>query len=541
MNKFLFAPAYGLYYLFARHLPCSDLPYSLGAKHLRRGLCKAMLKKMGKNVNIEHGAFFASGKDIEIGNNSGLGLNCRVAGPLKIGNDVMMGPNVMIFTQNHETENVQKPMRLQTAPKKGVTIGNDVWIGANVIILPGVNVGDGAILAAGAVVTKDVEPYSVVGGNPAKEIKKRPFDAEAVKPRVLYLINHAGKAGTEKYVLNLVKAYHGKRAHCYFAYNEPGLLSEQMAELGIPSFQITMRSSFDKKAAKQLAQICRDNNIDVIHAQYPRENYIAVQSKKYFNVPKVVYTCHLTLKNPFWYRPFNRYITNRNHKIIAVCNNGADLLVGNGVRREKIDVIFNGIVPEEYKPLPSTIREELGISEDTFVITTLARYHMAKGLDYFTDSVAKLKKIAKRPFVVLYAGDGELFEDIKAQIKRLGLENEIRQLGFRSDADNILRGSDIFVNSAKCYEALSFAILEALSRKLPVVATNIGGNGDILSDQNDCGLLVEYGDTDAMASAICRMMEDEEFYNRCSENALRAINDVFNLNKILDDTFAVYH
>ncbi|MBQ4159449.1 MAG: glycosyltransferase, partial [Clostridia bacterium] len=386
MNKLFFAPAYGLYYLFARHLPCSDLPYSLGAKYLRRGLCKAMFKQMGKNVNIEHGAFFASGRDIEIGNNSGLGLNCRVAGPLKIGNDVMMGPNVMIFTQNHETENIEKPMRLQTAPKKGVTIGNDVWIGANVTILPGVTVGDGAILGAGAVVTKDVEPYSIVGGNPAKLIKKRPFDAEAVKPRVLFLINHAGKAGTEKYVLNLVKAYNGTRAHCYFAYNEPGLLSEQMQELGIPSFRVTMRSSFDKKAAKQLAQICRDNNIDVIHAQYPRENYIAVQSKKYFDVPKVVYTCHLTLKNPFWYRPFNRWITNKNHKIISVCNNGRDLLAQNGVRREKIDVIFNGIVPEEYKEIPSTIREELGISEDTFVISTLARYHIAKGLDFFTDS-----------------------------------------------------------------------------------------------------------------------------------------------------------
>ncbi len=538
MNKFFFPVAYGLYYLFARHLPCSDLPYSLGAKQLRRLLCKAMFKSMGKNVNIEHGAFFASGRDIEIGNNSGLGLNCRVTGPLKIGNDVMMGPNVMIFTQNHETENILKPMRLQTAQKKAVTIGNDVWIGANVMILPGVTIGDGAILAAGAVVTKNVAPYSIVGGNPAKEIKKRTSDAQAVMPRILYLINHAGKAGTEKYVLNLVNAYHGKRAHCFFAYNEPGLLSEQMHQLGIPSFQFEMKNSFDLKAAKQLAQYCRDNNIDVIHTQYPRENYIAVLSKRYFCGPKVVYTCHLTLKNPFWYRPFNRYITNRNHKIISVCNNGADLLVQNGVRREKIEVIFNGIVPEEYKNLPSTIREELGIAPDTFVITTLARYHMAKGLDFFTDAVAKLKQIAKRPFVVLYAGDGELFDDIRAQIKRLGLEKEILQLGFRADADNILRGSDIFVNSAKCYEALSFAILEALSHKLPVVATDVGGNSDILN--NDCGLLVPYGDTDAMAKAICRLMDEPELYERYSENALKAIFEVFNLNKIFDDTFAVY-
>lgn len=164
---------YFLYYCFARHLPGSDLPYSFGAKYIRRVLAKGMLSGFGKNVNIEHGAFFASGKDIFIGDNSGLGLNCRITGPLTIGNDVMMGPNVSIFTQNHETQDLTKPMRLQTAPKFAVTVGDDVWIAANVIILPGINIGNHAIIGAGAVVTKDVPDYAVVGGNPARIIKYR--------------------------------------------------------------------------------------------------------------------------------------------------------------------------------------------------------------------------------------------------------------------------------------------------------------------------------------------------------------------------------
>lgn len=86
----------------------------------------------------------------------------------------MMGPDVMIFTSNHETSRTDTPMRLQgTAKIKPVTIGDDVWIGARVIILPGVTIGQGAILAANAVVTKDVPEYAVVGGNPAKLIKFR--------------------------------------------------------------------------------------------------------------------------------------------------------------------------------------------------------------------------------------------------------------------------------------------------------------------------------------------------------------------------------
>lgn len=132
-----------------------------------------MLEKSGRNINIEHGAFLASGKDIEIGDNSGIGLSCRVTGPLSIGDDVMMAPGVMIFTQNHETSDLTRPMRLQTAEKLKVTIGNDVWIGANALILPGITVGSGVIIAAGAVVTKDVPDYAVVGGNPARIIKYR--------------------------------------------------------------------------------------------------------------------------------------------------------------------------------------------------------------------------------------------------------------------------------------------------------------------------------------------------------------------------------
>ena len=173
MKSIIRAVCYVFYYCFARHLPCSGLPYSFGAKSIRGLFVRGMVDKCGRNVNIEHGAFLASGKDITIGNNSGIGLGCRVTGPLSIGDDVMMAPGVMIFTQNHETSDLSIPMRLQTAPKYKVNIGNDVWIGANALILPGITVGNGCIIAAGAVVTHDVPDYAIVGGNPARIIKYR--------------------------------------------------------------------------------------------------------------------------------------------------------------------------------------------------------------------------------------------------------------------------------------------------------------------------------------------------------------------------------
>ena len=540
MSKILFALSYAMYYFLARHLPGSDVPYSLGSKKIRAFCCRRIFKSFGKNVNIEHGVFFGSGREIEIGNNSGIGTNCRIAGPLSIGCDVMIAPNVSIYTRNHETENIYRPMRLQTAPLKKVTIGDDVWIGANAIILPGVTIGNGCIVAAGAVVTKDVPDYAVVGGNPAKIIKTRTQKEGVPRMKVLYLINHAGNAGTEKYVYNLIKTYEGANTKCYLAYNEPGKLSDDVEAMGIPTFRFNMRHPFDKKAARALANYCRENNIDVIHAQYPRENYIALLSRKYYSGTKVVYTCHLTLKTNFLWRITNRIMTKHNHKIISVCNNGKELLIGNGVNSNKIEVIYNGIKPHEHTAADPTLRAKLGIDEDTFVITTLARYHIAKGLDYFVKSIEKLKQKTNKKFVLLILGEGELWNEITALIKEKNLTDVICQLGFRTDVEEILKISNLYVNSAKCYEALSFAILEAMDASLPVIATNVGGNGDILSPENDCGILVEYGNTEQMAEAIKTMIDNEELRNKYSQNAFKAINEVFNLNKLLEDTYKLY-
>ena len=162
------------YYGFARHLPASDAPYALFSKALRRLACRWLFLKVGKSINIEHGAYFGKGSEISIGDYSGIGLNARLSGPITIGHHVMMGPDVMIYTANHQTSDLETPMMMQgDSEAQAVTIGDDVWIGARVIILPGVQIGKGAILAAGSIITKDVPAMTVVGGNPARMIKQR--------------------------------------------------------------------------------------------------------------------------------------------------------------------------------------------------------------------------------------------------------------------------------------------------------------------------------------------------------------------------------
>ena len=170
MHRCFFAKA--LYNGLAKHMPLSDGKCSFGAKNIRYFCAKMVLPHCGKNVNIERGAQFAW--DLSIGDNSGIGVNALIAPHVTIGSDVMMGPDCMMFTSNHGMDRTDIPMwRQESSAPAPIVIGDDVWIGARVIILPGVHVGDGSVIGAGSVVTKDVSPYSVVGGNPAKLLRMR--------------------------------------------------------------------------------------------------------------------------------------------------------------------------------------------------------------------------------------------------------------------------------------------------------------------------------------------------------------------------------
>ena len=164
------------YYVFARHLPDSYHLQPLGSFSMRmRGFaCKNIFKSVGKNVNIDRGVKFGFGAEVEIKDNARVGINCQMSDNMKIGCNVMIGPEVLILKHNHNFSSLEIPMRLQGIKKAiPVSIEDDVWIGARVIILPDVKIGQGSIIGAGAVVTKNIPPYSICVGNPARIIKSR--------------------------------------------------------------------------------------------------------------------------------------------------------------------------------------------------------------------------------------------------------------------------------------------------------------------------------------------------------------------------------
>ena len=162
------------YYGFAQYLPRSTSPGGKLWHGIRSFLARHIFQGTARHVNLESRAYFGSGGNIRIGTDSGIGFRCALYGRVIIGNKVMMGPEVLIQTRNHRTDRTDIPMQGQGVIESDLTIEDDVWLGARSIILPAVKtIGRGAIVAAGAVVTKPVPPFAIVGGNPAKIIRLR--------------------------------------------------------------------------------------------------------------------------------------------------------------------------------------------------------------------------------------------------------------------------------------------------------------------------------------------------------------------------------
>lgn len=358
---------------------------------------------------------------------------------------------------------------------------------------------------------------------------------------VLYLLNHAGKAGTERYVETLVKHLNGKHISAFFAYHEPGLLVERLEAHNVPVRQVELNSRFDFKAAKALAALCEEWHIDLIHCHYLREHYIALLAKRYKKNLRVVYTNHFVLKNDAVTRLSNRFLDKKQDEMIAVCNRGKTQLVENGWGAARIHVIFNAVDTKAWSGdrSLSTLRSELNIPEERFVMLCAARFAEDKGHHYLIRSIQRLRELTAMPFTLVLAGDGPLFEETKMQVQTLGLEEIVRFIGFRNDMKNLFKGSDLYVNASQ-HEALSYLIIEAMAAGLPVVATDQYGNSDIVNEETKCGLLVEYDNPDSMAVALKCMMEDPAYLAQCRQNALKAVETRFEIHKWAESTRKVY-
>ncbi len=165
---------YFIYLVFFKNTPEDYRPYALFFPKIRSILVKNYLKKCGKKPRVKSGAEISP--NATLGNYSELGTRCMIQANVHIGDNVIMGPDIKIYSRNHKYDNLDIPIQEQGKNYYNTFIGNDVWIGANVIVTAGVKIGNHVIVGAGSVVTKDITDYAIVGGVPSKIIKYRKYE-----------------------------------------------------------------------------------------------------------------------------------------------------------------------------------------------------------------------------------------------------------------------------------------------------------------------------------------------------------------------------
>jgi galactoside O-acetyltransferase len=176
----------------------AHVPGALGVR-LRAVYLRRRLAHLGARASFAPGVHVVGAAGIKIGDDFGCGRHCMLAaggggasvvgdrvnfntnvsvnasikGAVAIDDDVIIGPNAVLRTSDHVASAIDRPIREQGHTAGAIAVERDVWIGANVTVVGGVRLGQGSVVAAGAVVVRDVEPFTVVGGVTARFLKKR--------------------------------------------------------------------------------------------------------------------------------------------------------------------------------------------------------------------------------------------------------------------------------------------------------------------------------------------------------------------------------
>jgi glycosyltransferase involved in cell wall biosynthesis len=334
------------------------------------------------------------------------------------------------------------------------------------------------------------------------------------KIRILHIITGSSIAGAENVVLTLAKGMKDSQFESEICTLSPeGELHKKAQQIGIKAYALGYKSILSlPKVVIKLFILLYKKNYYIINTHLSQAGVIGIIVGRLVRIPCIIETRHYS---DYMYKYGNKIkqwldkkTVNMTNHVIVVSNAGKEILKKiEGIKEEKINVIYNGIDISKFSSNHRTqIRKQLGI-DNNIVLTFTATFHPSKGHKYLLESVGMLKKNYPN-VVLLLIGDGVLRSNLGALTKQLNIEDNVRFLGYRTDIPDILSATDIYVHSS-VEEGFGIAIIEAMAVGLPVVATNVGGIPEIITNGEN-GILVPPENPHALAEAIIDLIEHTE-------------------------------
>lgn len=349
--------------------------------------------------------------------------------------------------------------------------------------------------------------------------------------KILHTESSTGWGGQEHRTLKEMVALRERGHTLELACRPNACLGERAEKLGFRVHRMPMRGGGDPRAIWRLYRLMRRGRYDVVNTHSGHDSLLGGLAGRLARVPLIVRTRHLALA----VTSLATYKT-LPHKVVTVSESVRRYLIGAGVPADHVATVYTGI-----EPLPpverSTLRAELGLADDDTVIGTVAILRFEKGHRELIE--AALPLLQARPKVhLVFAGDGPIYDRLKAFIAEQGVADRVHLLGLRNDIANVLAGCDFFA-LATWQEALGTSFIEAMAAGLATIGTAVDGVPEVIGD-GVTGILVPAKDRDALTRALFTLADDPARRRQMGEAGLAVTRTRFSVATMASEMEAFY-
>ncbi len=366
----------------------------------------------------------------------------------------------------------------------------------------------------------------------------------ADRPTIAHVLHRLSRAGAEVLAADLSRRLDDRYRFVFFCLDEVGPLGDQLRGEGFDVVDLGRRPGVDLRVAGRLRRATREHGVGLLHAHQYTPFFYAAVSRGLGARPPVLFTEHgrhypdLRKLRRVW---ANKLLFKPTDHATAVGRFVKRALVDHeGLPADRVDVIHNGIDPDQFNPDPvqrAAARAQLGLDNDLLAVFHVARFHPVK--DHATSIHAFALAHDQHPNArLVLIGDG----DDRSAMERFAWDQGVAEhclfLGVRDDVDRLLPAADVFILSSLS-EGVSVTLLEAMAAQVPIVATEVGGNGEIIEHGRN-GLLSPRQDPHALAANLITLLDNPDMRRRAGEAGRKRLLKHFTQQRMHDAYARLY-
>jgi glycosyltransferase involved in cell wall biosynthesis len=363
-----------------------------------------------------------------------------------------------------------------------------------------------------------------------------PYTNQSKRVRILEVIDSLYAGGAESLLKNFLieaKKYNDFEIEVCTLYSR-NIFEEELANNGIKIHNLNLSFKYNPIGVFKLLNVIKRGNYDIIHVHlFPADIFVAISSLFLPKRIKFIFSEHNDYNRRRSIKSFkviDGFTYSRYDKIVCVSKQVEKALIKWCPKTAcKVIVIKNAI------PISDKLNFERGKLYD---IIFVGRLEKQKGIDVLLKAIQILKEKYHRSLRVAIVGDGSLVNDLKELALQYGINEYIDFLGVRKDVLELMRESSIFVLSSR-WEGFGLVLLEAMSIRVPVVATKVGGIPEVIEDGKD-GILVEPENPDELAKAINLLLSNPDLRNNISESAFRKVKEQYSIENYAKNLLSFY-